>query len=207
MEQARVREEREIVLQASAGVQTPRCRLSSLKPAQVASSREAYAAYVLWIYDGYFMGYNLTRKAFCSNTLNPAQGHAPEIWSSDGLTVQECQQECTKRHPTCTCFDFDNSTAPFDTCGLADFTTNLTGVECMGLTDPDDKAITPEACATACCAKEGCEVWQLKADQGCWLGILDQGGQSCVKQSGWMGGARPSPNQMFSLMTGERSMH
>jgi hypothetical protein len=57
-ELARGAEEELVRAASSAGVQTPRCRLSSLKPGIVAPSREAYDSYLPWVFDGFFMGYN-----------------------------------------------------------------------------------------------------------------------------------------------------
>jgi hypothetical protein len=85
-------------------------------------------------------------------------------------------------------------------------------LECMGLTSPSDVALTPEACAIACCATTGCEVYQFTNNlqdynRHCWIGALDQGGHSCIPSPGnFVGGGRPSPNQMFSLMTDQGAL-
>jgi hypothetical protein len=172
----------------------------------VHSSIEAYDAYAAIIVDGTLTGFNKTAKAYCSEANKHA--HAPVIWSSDAVSVEQCWAQCRGMWPQCTCFDFDNTTAPSDTCSPSDFTTNLTGLECMGLAPAQDKQITAEACAIACCATNGCEVYQFTTPhpepstfEPCWIGTLDQGGHSCVPSGNWVGGARPSPNQMFSLMT------
>jgi hypothetical protein len=105
--------------------------------------------------------------------------------------------------------DFNGMTAPSDTCSLDDFIVPLTNVKCSGLTPLDDDMASAEACADYCCA-EGtgvCEAWQYTDDlaQGgghtCFLGRITA--DSCVDGAdaiGWQGGARPSKNQLFTLV-------
>jgi hypothetical protein len=177
------------------GLHTPGCRITTSKAFRARVSSQKYTAFVLNQTSGSY----ITREhRYCANPTG--SGHAPEVYSSDTLDLKGCMAKCVSLQ--CTCFDFNNLTAPTDTCSEDDFIIDLDDVECLGLQQPGgDHAVTPEACAMACCAAgSGCEVWQFTtawADNECWIGKMAS--DSCFANAGWKGGGRPSPNQMFSM--------
>jgi hypothetical protein len=136
----------------------------------------------------------------------PAHGsHAPIAFSSDSFNRDQCLAKC--KGMQCTCFDFNNRTDMYDTCTQDSFLVDLTDLQCGGLVPSQDDATSPEACAGECCAQgiEQCEAWQWTADRSkgqgrqCWLGKMEHA-DSCQPRPGvWVGGGRPSPNQLFTL--------
>jgi hypothetical protein len=133
-------------------------------------------------------------------------GHAPVSYSTDALDLVGCRDQCTLLN--CTCFDYSAKTTPHDSCSAAEFTVNLNGLHCQGLSRPTDTMATPEACASACCAAgTSCEVWQFTTGGGltqhCWIGKIDP--TSCTIDPTWVGAGRPGQNQLFSI-TGDNTI-
>jgi hypothetical protein len=196
------------MLQGSAvksGVTNPTtngCRLTMATTAFAHSSIEHYDAYIPIDNAGSGL-YTKTADGYCGDTAIPpgASSHAAVSFSSDHLSLAECQEQCTQQQ--CTCFDFNNKTAPSDSCSPGDFIVPLVDIECMGLRTPQDSAVTEEACAEECCALgEQCEVWQFYTGTDgkfspCWIGKIVA--NSCISSPGWVGGGRPSPNQLFAM--------
>jgi hypothetical protein len=191
-------------------VDSPRCRLTKLAVADglmQTPSREAYDSY--FPNASFPSGFNKSSHYFCGHTKDAAIDgyHAPVSWASDAVDLAGCMAQC--RQDGCTCFDFNNLTTPFDTCGLADFIVPLNDIRCYGLLATYDTLSTPEACADYCCAKGvyECEAWQWNANTpsghpSCWIGKIsaDSCDANLPDSVGWKGGARPSKNQLFTLV-------
>ena len=78
--------------------------------------------------------------------------------------------------------------ANFAMCPENSFPTNLSNVECMGLSESTAK--NSDDCRGSCCADVMCAIWQYADTQGCWIG----NSHDCDHPSDvWVGGGRPVP--------------
>ena len=80
---------------------------------------------------------------------------------------------------------------------------NASGIQCDMDLGRRAAAVTPAACAAACCAEPECAAWQYGNAScgasdgcGCWLGHINVGGQptGCHAAAAWIGGSRVPPD-------------